>query len=134
MIGLDSSALIKRYQEELHSDWVEEQMSIDQEWWSSSLIAAEAAVAIARAATSVEILAQADARLSRDLEFFDMVPVDAECLVNAIRIGREFQLRTLDAIHLAAFQAMPAGCRFMTFDDRLAGAARELGLDLLVPA
>lgn len=134
MIAFDTSALVKRYQNEDHSMWVREQMSLDESWWSSTLLAAEAAVAIARTAPSTEELVRIDARLSRDLEFFDMVPVDAECLVNAIRFGREFQLRTLDAIHLAAFHAMPAGCRFMTFDDRLAEAARELDLEMLAPA
>lgn len=134
MIGLDSSALVKRYQREEHSVWVREQMSLDPEWWSSALLAAESAFAIARTAPSSEDLVQADAQLSRDLEFFDMVPVDADCLVDAIQIGREFQLRTLDAIHLAAFRAMPVGCRFITFDERMAPAARALGLDLLTPA
>lgn len=134
MIALDTSALLKRYREEQHSGWVEKQMSLDSEWWSSTLIAAETAIAIARTGQPVEQLTQTDARISRDLEFFDMVPVDAECITAAIELSRGFGLRTLDAIHLAAFRMMPGDCRLITFDNRLAGAAEDLGLELLTPA
>ena len=133
MIALDSSALIKRYQREQHSEWVREQMSMDDGWCGSTLLAAETAIATAQAIRASDELAMYDARISRDLEFFDMWPVDSECLVGAIELGRAYRLRTLDAIHLSAFRLMPVACRVMTFDGRMASAAREIGLDLLVP-
>jgi predicted nucleic acid-binding protein len=44
-------------------------------------------------------------------------------------------LRTLDAIHLAsALQVLPALDAFVTYDDRLAAAARSLGLPVVRPA
>ena len=44
-------------------------------------------------------------------------------------------LRTLDAIHLAsAIQVLPALDAFVTYDDRLAAAARQLGLPVIRPA
>jgi len=134
MIAFDTSGLIKRYVDEQHSAWVEEVMDADRGWGGSTLLAAETAIVLARTEQTTEDLALVDARVSRDLEFFDMVPMDADCLVNAIQLGRAFGLRTLDAIHLAAFRAMPAGCRVVTFDERLGNAAQEIGLTLLTPA
>lgn len=44
-------------------------------------------------------------------------------------------LRTLDAIHVAtALQLVPDLDAFVTYDDRLAGAARALGLPVVRPA
>jgi len=133
MLALDSSALIKRYQREEHSEWVRGQMSEDEAWCGSTLLAAETAIAVARAIRAADDLAKYDARISRDLEFFDMWPVDSECLTGAIELGRAYGLRALDAIHLSAFRLMPVDCRVITFDARMASAAREVGLDLLTP-
>lgn len=46
-----------------------------------------------------------------------------------------FSLRTLDAIHLASALARgPELDAFLTYDDRLAEAARSLGLPVVRPA
>lgn len=42
-------------------------------------------------------------------------------------------LRTLDALHLATALAMEADLDFVTYDDRLAAAAREAGLRVVQP-
>jgi predicted nucleic acid-binding protein len=133
MIALDTSALIKRYKREDHSSWVRETMSSDTDWCGSNLLAAETAIAMSRVPQDPDQLARSDSRIARDLEFFDMIPVDGECIVEAIRLGRAFGLRTLDAIHLSAFWLLPPGCSCITFDSRLAEAANEMGLKLLVP-
>ena len=133
MIGLDTSALIKRYRKEVESTWVRELMSGDPDWYGSTLLAAETAIVMARPPQSGEELGLADARISRDLEFFNMVPIDAECITGAIQLGRAFGLRTLDAVHLAAFRIMPSECRFVVFDARFAEASRAMGLTLLTP-
>lgn len=133
MIAFDSSALVKRYRAEPHSEWLAEEMQKDPHWVGSALLAPETAITMSRAFSSSDQLALVDTRLSRDLEFFDLLPVDGECLVNSIEIGRGFGLRTLDAIHLAAVRTLPAECRFVTFDVKQAEAAEALGLKLLAP-
>ncbi len=134
MLAFDSSALVKRYREEVHSEWMADEMERDTHWCGSALLAPETAIALARALESSDDLVSADARLSRDLEFFDLIPVDGECLSNSIQIGRGFGLRTLDAIHLAALRELPPPFGYITFDARQAEAAAALGIDLLVPA
>jgi predicted nucleic acid-binding protein len=133
MIALHTSALIKRYKREDHSEWVRETMASDQAWCGSTLLAAETAIAMGRVPLAPDELSRTDSRIARDLEFFDMVPVAGECLVEAIRLGRAFSLRTLDAIHLAAFWMLPPGCACITFDAHMAEAVREMGLELLEP-
>lgn len=66
-----------------------------------------------------------------DLEIIDF---DASIAASASRIGPA-SLRTLDAAHLAtAFALMPELDAFVTYDDRLAEAARALGLPVVRPA
>ena len=43
-------------------------------------------------------------------------------------------LRTLDAIHVATALSIPGVEAFVTYDDRLAGAARAAGLPVVRPA
>ena len=43
-------------------------------------------------------------------------------------------LRTLDAIHLATALSIPGLASFVTYDDRLAEAARNVGLPVVRPA
>ena len=134
MIALDTSALIKRYQREDYSEWVREAMDQDGDWCGSMLLACESAIAAARNSTASDELSQVDLRLTTDLDHFQFIPVDADCLEKAIEIARGRGLRTLDAIHLAAAARLPANCRFITFDDHQARAAKEIGIELLVPA
>ena len=134
MLAFDSSALVKRYQDEEHSEWLVDQMEKDGFWVGSSLLATETAIAISHAAGSKEDLAGADMRLSRDLEFFDLLPVDADCLVKGIELARGLGLRTLDALHLAAISRLPSGCQFITFDEKQAEGASAIGIELLAPA
>lgn len=134
MLAFDSSALVKRYQEEEHSEWLGAQMEEDGFWCGSSLLAPETAIAISHSIKTSDDLAQADMRLSRDLEFFDLLPVDADCLVKGIELARGLRLRTLDALHLAAVSRLPASCQFITFNERQSEAASEIGIKLLAPA
>lgn len=133
MLVFDSSALIKRYANEMHSDWIDELMSRDLDWAASALIATETAIGLGRGDLARDVLASIDVRLSRDLEFFDLIPVDADCLTRAVGIGRGYRVKTLDAIHLAAAASVPGEFRFITFDGRQRQAAEELGLNVLKP-
>ncbi|HNF82582.1 MAG TPA: type II toxin-antitoxin system VapC family toxin [Solirubrobacterales bacterium] len=133
MLVFDSSALLKRYLNEEHSDWVANLMGEDSFWAGSALLATETAIAVGRGVGDSADLALIDTRLNRDLEFFDLVPIDADCLVRAVRIGRGYGVKTLDAIHLAAASALPGEFSFVTFDDRQREAAEDLGLKVLTP-
>jgi predicted nucleic acid-binding protein len=133
MIALDTSALIKRYIGEPHSDWLVKTMDRENEWCASMLLACEAPIVVARNVETVDELAAVDRRLHEDLDQFLLVPVDGDCLVNAVAIARAFTLRTLDAVHLAALRSLPGDCRFITFDRGQATAAQELGIGTLVP-
>lgn len=133
MLGFDASALVKRYREEEQTEWVLDLMDEDPVWIGSTLLAAEVPIAIARSLKSTGRLTEVDSILAADLDAFQLVPVDADCLVRAVSIGRDFKVRTLDAIHLAATQVLPSECRFVTFDDRQREAAEALGLNVLKP-
>lgn len=133
MLAFDAFALVKRYVSEGHSEWIDEIMSQDSHWIGSAILATEAAIVIGRGNPNVGQLAAKDALLSRDLDYFDLIPVDADCLVRAIEIGRGYGLRTLDAIHLSAMSSIPEEFSFVTFDERQRDAAEALGLSVLKP-
>lgn len=133
MMIFDASALVKRYREEQHTVWVQDLMDEDSEWFGSTLLAAEVPVALARSLESTGRLAEVDALVSRDLDAFQLVPVDADCIVRAVAISRGYRVKTLDAIHLAAAQVLPSESLFVTFDGRQRGAAKALGLNVLAP-
>ena len=64
----------------------------------------------------------------------ELVEFDAEIARLAVTVGPP-SLRTLDAIHLASALALgPEMDAFVTYDDRLAEAARALGLPVVRPA
>ena len=63
-----------------------------------------------------------------------LLPLDDEALERAAGLEPP-ELRSLDAIHLAAaLELGPDLGRFYCYDDRLAAAARGLGLDVRRPA
>ncbi len=67
------------------------------------------------------------------LDALDQVVMDRDLLLAAGRLGPG-GLRTLDAIHLAAAQAAGVELRgVVTYDDHMAGAANDLGLETLSP-
>lgn len=133
MLSFDASALVKRYRDEGHTEWILDLMDEDPDWFGSTLLAAEVPIAVARSLEATGYLARVDTELNRDLDAFQMIPVDADCLAKSVEIGRSHRLRTLDAIHLAAALVLPAECQFVTFDDRQRRAADALGLKVLTP-
>jgi predicted nucleic acid-binding protein len=63
-----------------------------------------------------------------------ILELDGSIAATAATIGNPF-VRTLDAIHLAsALVLLPDLDAFVTYDDRLAEAARSLGLPVVQPA
>ncbi|MGH2750723.1 MAG: type II toxin-antitoxin system VapC family toxin [Actinomycetota bacterium] len=64
----------------------------------------------------------------------DLIHLDEEVLQRAAIIGSE-ELRTLDAIHLAAASLLAGDdLHLVTYDRRMSAAARELGLSVFAPA
>jgi hypothetical protein len=72
-------------------------------------------------------------RLAEVIERLEVFEPDADVDVRAGAIA-PMTLRTLDAIHLATALAIPGLASFVTYDDRLAEAARNVGLPVVRPA
>lgn len=81
-----------------------------------------------RRSGSFELAAHAHRVLGR----LDMVALTNRLLDEAGSIGPP-ELRTLDAIHLAAARTGPALGAFVTYDARLASAAEALGITVATP-
>jgi uncharacterized protein len=75
-----------------------------------------------------------DAHLEVIIRSVDVVEFDADIARQAATIG-PISLRTLDAIHLASALRLGAAVdAFVTYDDRLAEAARSVGLPVVRPS
>lgn len=74
------------------------------------------------------------AHRTRIISEVEVLDFDAGIAATAATVGPAL-LRSLDAIHLASAMAlMPELDAFVTYDDRLAEAARSLGLPVVQPA
>ena len=125
---LDTSALVKRYVAEEGSEAVLRRMDADREWVVSAVARTEAEIALCRLGFEPDQIAELSRRLRRDWERCHVVPVDPACLDRAAEIGCQYQVRTLDAVHLAAADRLPAQSVVLTFDQRQAEAARMMDL------
>lgn len=126
-IYLDSAAIVKLVHAENETqalrEWLDER--IDSPWTSSALLEIEAFRALARYAP------QSAARLHPVLDLINLVDIDADVRILAQTV-KPATVRSLDAIHLAtALRVRPAS--FITYDKRLADAAREAGLVVDTP-
>ena len=77
---------------------------------------------------------RAELRYAESLwERLDLIAVGTRVLTDAAAVEQPF-LRTLDAIHLAAAASLRTSLSaLVTYDKRLAAAAREAGLPVLAP-
>jgi predicted nucleic acid-binding protein len=128
MLFLDTSALLKRYINEVGGDAVRRALRRDREWAVSALAEAEASIGLCYLVPDADTLERLQQQLRDDMGGFYVVPVDASCLRAAAEIGCQQRLRTLGAIHLAAALRLPGPVTFMTFDRRQAAGASALGL------
>lgn len=131
VVYVDPSALLKRVIVEAESPAVRRVLR-DQDTegallTSSSLAWVEVWRSLRRAAVS-DLAATAQGALAGVAEF----PLTEAVLTRARRVGPG-DLRSLDAIHLASAIAVGAGS-VLTYDDRLATAARSIGLAVVAPA
>jgi predicted nucleic acid-binding protein len=124
---LDASALVKRYVQEDGSEAVIEAMD-DADAWSSCRIGyveTVRAVGLAGGRRAIK-------RVESDWLSFDVVEVDAELAEHAAELALAAELRSLDALHLAAALLLPAAdITVATWDARLHRAARDQGLEVL---
>ena len=126
---LDSSALLKLVLPERESAPLRKALQSWPDWVTSRLAAVECHRAVGR----LGMHASLEARVTHVLALCTMLHLDEPTLRAAATIGPA-RLRTLDAIHLAAALSMgehPAA--FVTYDDRLAEAARACGLTVVAP-
>jgi uncharacterized protein len=126
---LDSSALLKLVLPERETVALRAALADWTDWMSSWLSAIECRRAMRRARGS----ASERARMDHILASCTLIRAEEPALRLAEMIGST-DLRSLDAIHLAC--ALSIGDypdAFITYDDRLASAARALGLNVLSP-
>jgi len=128
MLFLDTSALLKRYVEEVGSDVVDLRMQADDRWAASAMARTEAEISLCRFGLGRRDNAARLQRLRDDWELFLVVPVDSRCLGRAAELGCLHDIRTLDAVHLAAAERLPQPLTLLTFDRRQADAARSMDL------
>jgi len=131
LILLDSSALVKRYADEIGSELVARHMREDGDWTASELARTETEIALCRLGPEGGIGSPLRRLFAEDWDRFLAVPLDAACLRLASELGCEHPLRTLDAIHLAAALRLPGEVRFLSFDRRQTEVATILGLSVI---
>jgi predicted nucleic acid-binding protein len=128
---LDSSALVKLVKKEAESSSLRRYLRRFGE--DTRVTSALARVEVVRAVAAGGPAASAHAR--RLLGRLDQTSIDRELLDEAATLAPAMVLRTLDAIHLASARAVGPDLRaVVTYDERMAAAARDLGLVVDAPA
>lgn len=124
---IDTSAFIKLVRSEPESHALRAELTTGESLVSSALLLVEGR----RAASRYGSVALVRARAA--LNAVTLLPIDDATLEAAAELGPP-DLRSLDALHLASALSLgPDLGRLYCYDERLATAARELGLDVLGP-
>lgn len=128
MIYLDSAAIVKLVHAEPESPalrrWLDQRVEVA--WVSSVLAEIESFRALVRH------VPESVSRLTRVLDLIELIEVDAGARILAQTV-RPATVRSLDAIHLATALRVQPLTSFVTYDKRLADAARIAGLTVDVP-
>jgi predicted nucleic acid-binding protein len=128
VVYLDSSALVKLLIDEPESDDLERHLvGDDRRVWSSAL----ARVEVTRAVSVAALIGRAGSEVEARLRAWTLVAVTDAVLADAAALASA-RLRSLDAIHLASARAIPTD-EFITYDERLAEAARGQGMTVVQP-
>jgi predicted nucleic acid-binding protein len=127
---VDASAVVKLYAEEADSPRATE--LLDTAWTTGRHTRIEVRRAFAHGLDG-DSLEHARTRFDEDWEATAVVELDARVCERAVALAEETRARTLDALHLAAAELAGAdeGLPIVTFDPRLADAARSLGWTVL---
>ncbi len=130
MLYLDASALVKRYVEEDGSELLLGAMDAAEGWSICRIGYVETVRAVVLAGGRTALAA-----VEGDWPSFDVIEVDAALAENAARLALSSELRSLDALHLAAALLLPVReLTLATWDLRLHRAAGEQGLQTLPAA
>lgn len=130
MLYLDASALVKRYVKEEGSESVLSGMEEARAWSMCRIGYVETvrAVALAGGRTVTK-------KVAADWLSFDVIEVDQALVEHAAELALSTELRSLDALHLAAALVLPSeDVTVATWDTRLHRAARDQGLETLPAA
>jgi predicted nucleic acid-binding protein len=128
---VDSSALIKRYIEEPDSDACDELLRSDPTLITGRHTVIEIRRNLARLLGERD-LAEVKERFERDLAVIFLVELDATTSEAAAAIVEVIDVRTLDALHLAAARRVGGtALPILTYDVRQAQTARSLGFSVL---
>lgn len=124
MLYLDASALVKRYVAEEGSEALIAVMGAAEGWAICRVGYVETARAVGLAAGKPAVR-----RLIADWTSFEVIEVDASLAEHAADLTATEELRSLDALHLAAALLVASeGMTFATWDVRLHRAAQSQGL------
>lgn len=124
---LDTSAFLKLVRSEPESRALRAELASGEPLVSSALLVVEARRAAARYG------AVALGRARSALSTVTLLPIDEATLERAAELEAP-ELRSLDALHLAAASSLAGDLRRLySYDARLSAAAASLGLDVLGP-
>jgi len=126
MLYLDASALVKRYVAEEESDALIARMGAADGWAICRVGYVETARAVNLAAGKPAVR-----RFEADWPSFEIVEVDASLAEHAAELASTEELRSLDALHLAAALLIDTGeLTVATWDGRLHRAAQNQDLEV----
>lgn len=115
ILYFDTSALVKLFSMEKGSDEVKALISDkSNQIWVSELALVELICAVYRKFRNhelpEEILAPVHEKIKKQFELFNIIPLDSDTIQESQslieRFGKNYGLRTLDALHIAGFNIM----------------------------
>ena len=141
IVFCDTSALMKLYAAELHSDWTRQQVSAASHCVVSQITWVEMCAAFALKQRTQQVSAAeskaALKRLHAEWAMYVHLGVDVALLSLAGELALRFGLRAYDSVQLASAQQahvqMGDAMAFCCFDKQLNVAADTLGMALLQP-
>lgn len=126
---VDASAIVKLYVQESDSEQAAELLRGPWATGRHTLVEVRRALAETLDGEELEIARE---RFAKDWGMTFVVELDDVTCENAAQLAESTGARTLDALHLGAAETLGEGkLPFVTFDRRLAGAARSLGWQVL---
>jgi hypothetical protein len=128
---VDTSALLKRYVDEPESRQAERYLLGDPEWLTARITFVEVRRNLSRLLDATP-LSGARKAFARDWRRMGVIELDETVCRQAAEIAEHSGVRSLDALHLAAAGRVGReALEVLTYDFRLARAARELGFRVL---
>lgn len=128
---VETSALLKRYVQEPESIQCQSILDEHSHWVTSRITVTETLINLRKRLSTMEF-GIASKLFEADLTLFDVVEFDTKLSLLATDVAAKNSLSTLDSIHLAsALRPKSLRIAFLTYDKRLASAAKKNGLRVL---